>query len=67
MISTDVRDIFTHRLRKLAQSGLPAHEIAASIQRLMEAERAQKFPLEEEKEDFVHPFFSRQKAHLSVV
>ena len=67
MISSGVVDLYTARLRRLAQSGLPQNEIAASIQQLMEAERTRKQPSDAADADGLLPFFSGRKAHLNVV
>jgi len=66
MISADNNTILAHQLRKLAQSGLPAQEMAARIQQLLERDRAEKASESEPKADFLVPLFGR-KAHLSLV
>lgn len=67
MISSEISDILSRRLKKLAQSELPAPEIAANIQRLLEAERAQKLPTGESQQAFLLPLFLGCKAHLNLV
>lgn len=67
MISSEVSNILNYRLRKLAQSGLPAHELASTVQQLLEAERSQKMTANESQQDFMLPFFSGRKVHLNLV
>jgi len=67
MISTNTSDIMAHRLKRLAQSGLPAEELAANIQRLMEMERAEKLVATQDSEQGTLPFFAGRKAYLNVV
>lgn len=66
MISPENNSMLAHQLRKLAQSGLPAQEMAARIQQLLEKDRAQKQGESEPAQDFLLPLFGR-KAHLNLV
>jgi hypothetical protein len=67
MISTNTTDILAHRLKRLAQSGLPAEELAANIQRLMEMERTEKLTATQDSEPGTLPFIAGRKAFLNVV
>ncbi len=56
-----------YRLRKLAQSGLTANELAAQIQELLEAERLQKSAPAESQDESTIAIFARNKAYLNLV
>ena len=67
MISSELSNILAYKLRKLAESGIPAPEIASRIQQILETERAQKLAANEPQQDFIVPFFSGRKTHLNLV
>ncbi len=67
MNKSDVSNMLSYRLRKLAKSGVPAHELADSLRELMEVDRAEKYPAGESQQESTLPFVRRQQVHLSVV
>jgi hypothetical protein len=67
MISAPTSDIQPRRLKKLAQSKIPASELRSEIEKLLERERAAKAPPGNGYNDPILPLFSRCKAHLNLV
>lgn len=67
MNSSELKSMFTHRLRKLTQSGMAPGELALRMQQLLEEERREKLATVDSQEEFMLPFFGRQRAHLVLV